>query len=256
MALIRASSLNISFIFFSLFILLVTISLHLTTNQTAVSFLQPESPPEQTAGKIPKWFEFVSKNLKEKKNIKIGLVNANKTVTNFDHGLTETVAVQFDHVPNDLKWEDFFPNWIDEDERFRQQSCPEIPMPGPDNYRELDVVVAEVPCGNAAKGEGVRDVVRLQVNLLVANLVVWNGWKDFNQDDRTVYVVFIGPCGPMWEIFRCDDLVYNERDVLVYKPDLRRMKQKVLMPVGSCRIAPPIAESGQFSACFFLTYSL
>lgn len=251
MAIYRSSIFNISFIFFSLIILvLLTISFNLTPHLPAVNHLRKESLVK-VAIKIPKWYEYISKDFKEKKTIKIGLVNTNKSVTNFRHELIKSVTIQFDRVQNDLQWKDLFPHWIDESGSFGQQNCPKIPLPGPDDYRDLDVVLAEVPCGNAMKGEGVRDVARLQVNLVVANLIVWNGWKDFDQVDRTVYVVFVGACGPMWEIFRCDDLVFDGGDGLVYKPDLIRLKQKVVMPVGSCRIAPPITESGWLEHIYF-----
>ncbi|KAK9219052.1 hypothetical protein WN943_007691 [Citrus x changshan-huyou] len=47
----------------------------------------------------------------------------------------------------------------------------------------------------------------------------------------------------MVEMFRCDDLVEHAGDYWVYKPDLRRLKHKVLMPVGSCQIAPAFAQT-------------
>ncbi|KAI3810654.1 hypothetical protein L1987_20276 [Smallanthus sonchifolius] len=98
----------------------------------------------------------------------------------------------------------------------------------PRSYEKVDVVVARVP-------DGVRDVFRLQVNLVVANVLVNSGWEEGG--DGEVYVVFIGRSGPMWEIFRCDDIIFEESDYKIYKPDLKRVKQKVNMPVGSCMIA-------------------
>lgn len=122
-------------------------------------------------------------------------------------------------------------------------------MPRLEDYLGLDVIVARVPCGGEGKNmKGIRDVWRLQVNLVVANLAVANGWPVQNQAsedmDRTVYVVFMGSCGPMQEIFRCDDLLTHVGDYWIYKPQLRKLKRKVLMPAGSCQIAPPFAETG------------
>ncbi|KAL0333544.1 UNVERIFIED_CONTAM: putative UDP-glucuronate:xylan alpha-glucuronosyltransferase 4 [Sesamum angustifolium] len=54
-----------------------------------------------------------------------------------------------------------------------------------------------------------------------------------------------GSCGPVWEIFRCDDLLWHGGNSWIYKPELRRVKQKVFMPVGSCQLAPPFAQSGE-----------
>ena len=93
-----------------------------------------------------------------------------------------------------------------------------------------------------------RDVFRLQVNLVVANLAVESGMMQGGDVERTVIVVFIGECGPMLEIFRCDDLVEHGDDFWVYRPDLRKLRQKLLMPVGSCQLAPPYSELGQFNS--------
>ncbi|KAK6126509.1 hypothetical protein DH2020_039743 [Rehmannia glutinosa] len=113
-------------------------------------------------------------------------------------------------------------------------------MPEFEDYQDLDVVVARVPC----EEDGLRDVFRLQVNLVVANLLVRSGRKR-NGVDRPIFAVFIGSSGPMWEIFRCDDLFWHFGDYWVYKPQLRRIKQKVVMPVGSCQISPPFAQFGE-----------
>ncbi|XP_050221281.1 putative UDP-glucuronate:xylan alpha-glucuronosyltransferase 4 [Mercurialis annua] len=196
------------------------------------------------------WFHYILSKKINTKKIKIGLVNVNNDITTriYDaHELVEAVSVNFDHISNNnIRWEDFFPEWIDEDQKWGAPRCPEIPLPRLEDYGGLDVVVARVPCGgnnNGGGSEGIRDVFRLQVNLVVANLVVANGWvkPDIN---RTVYVVFMGSCGPMQEIFRCDDLLSHVGDYWVYKPDLKKLKQKLLMPVGSCQIAPAYAQTG------------
>ncbi|KAI3852315.1 hypothetical protein MKX03_018960 [Papaver bracteatum] len=48
----------------------------------------------------------------------------------------------------------------------------------------------------------------------------------------------------MIEIFRCDDLVKHEGDIWIYKPDLRRLQQKVQMHVRSCQLATPFLKQG------------
>lgn len=109
----------------------------------------------------------------------------------------------------------------------------------PKSYdQKVDVVVARIP-------EGVRDVVRLQVNLVVANVLVNSGWENGDHDHKEVYVVFIGRSRPMWEIFRCDDIIWEEEegDYRIYKPDLIRLKQKMNMPVGSCMIPSTSLQS-------------
>ncbi|KAJ6757205.1 UDP-GLUCURONATE:XYLAN ALPHA-GLUCURONOSYLTRANSFERASE 5-RELATED [Salix koriyanagi] len=161
------------------------------------------------------WFDELIEKKIDSEPIKIGLVNVDDHVKHaYDrmHGQLETVTVDFRPVSEELKWESFFPEWIDEDARWHQPSCPEVPMPRLEDYGDLDVILARVPC--------------------VTNGLTKDG------GDRTVYVIFMGSCGPMQEIFRCDDLMTRLGDYWVYKPELRRLRQKVQMPVGSCQIAP------------------
>ncbi|XP_059650259.1 putative UDP-glucuronate:xylan alpha-glucuronosyltransferase 4 [Cornus florida] len=239
----------LSLIFLSLTLLFLTLTFR---SQKKLLLLQNESQPQETTSHLttqkPRWYDVVKQEIESKK-IKIGLVNMDDEVTTEDeapHGLADSLTtVVFDRVAENHRWEDFFPEWIDEDERWHAPKCPDIPMPQQfGDYGELDVVVATVPCGSGLEREGVRDVFRLQVNLVVANLVTRSGsWESHDREiDRTVYVVFVGSCGPMWEIFRCDDLLWHEGNYWVYKPDLKRLKQKMVMPVGTCQLALPYAE--------------
>lgn len=202
------------------------------------------------------WFDLFAKEFNTQK-IKIGLVNIDDGLKSvYDaYGLAETVSVDFQPVSKEKKWDDFFPEWIDEEQKWGAPQCPEIPMPRLENYLGLDVIVARVPCGGdegATEKEGIRDVWRLQVNLVVANLAVANGFvKKPAESERPVYVVFIGSCGPMQEIFRCDDLLTRIGDHWVYKPELKKLKHKMVMPVGSCQIAPPFAETGKIIMTWF-----
>ena len=45
-----------------------------------------------------------------------------------------------------------------------------------EDYEDLDAVIARVPCDRVKENKGIRDVFRLQVNLVVPNLWVRNGW--------------------------------------------------------------------------------
>ncbi|KAI9084735.1 hypothetical protein K1719_033141 [Acacia pycnantha] len=247
----RPSSMQIPFLIYLLLIFLLIQLLSVLTVKP-----QKYPPPkfthrplhhhhEQEITEPPAWFDAIEKHLKTDR-IKVGLVNIDQKL---DASLlqhlpprVETVPVNFDRVDDNLKWEDFFPEWIDEEQKRGPPKCPRMPMPEP--RRDLNVVVARVPCGGTSK-EGVRDVFRLQVNLVAANLAVESGWLK-NDSHRTVYVVFIGRCSPMIEIFRCDDLVTHEGEYWVYKPQLWRLKQLTIMPPGSCQIAPAnFAETGK-----------
>ncbi|CAA0822543.1 Putative UDP-glucuronate\\x3axylan alpha-glucuronosyltransferase 4 [Striga hermonthica] len=189
-----------------------------------------------TQGKLvtsirPEWLNFAMREFGEERTINVGFVNTDEIRA---EGV-KTGTVDFDMVgADDIKWSELFPSWIDESS---PSGCPRIPMPEFRDYRELDVVVARVP---SEESGDLRSVFRLQVNLVVANLLVRSGRKD-----GPVFAVFIGSGGPMWEIFRCDDLLWNVGETWVYKPDLERIKQKVVMPVGSCQISPPFSQSGE-----------
>ncbi|KAH9689069.1 putative UDP-glucuronate:xylan alpha-glucuronosyltransferase 4 [Citrus sinensis] len=229
-----------------------------TCSSRLVSSIELAGECEGNELRGPKWLDIIQKHIKGHK-IKVGLVNINHDDDDDDeyHSVrgdmhVETVHVRFDHVGEDKKWEDFFPEWIDEDHKWAPPACPQMPMPAQD-YRYLDVIVARVPCrGDEDAGGGMRDVFRLQVNLVVANLAVESGWVKPDVD-RAVYVVFVGSCGAMVEMFRCDDLVEHAGDYWVYKPDLRRLKHKVLMPVGSCQIAPAFAQTGKEIWRYFMS---
>ncbi|KAJ7977979.1 Hexosyltransferase [Quillaja saponaria] len=198
---------------------------------------------------ITDWFDLVRKEINGRK-MKVGLVNFERSISSSKYFRvlqeTEIVTVNCNRVDEKLTWNDIYPEWIDENKKWISPTCPEVPMPRLEDYRDLDVVFARIPCNeNYGKGErGIRDVFSLQVNLVVGNLVVESGWVKPDVD-RTVYVVFVGSCGPMVEIFRCDDLLMHQGEYWVYKPELRRLKQKMLMPVGSCQLAPNYAETGR-----------
>jgi len=193
----------------------------------------------------PTWFDVIAKGFKNKKKMKVGIVNidAKEDGDVYEElksleAQVESVFVDFDSVDGNLTWEEIFPEWIDESGKRGEAKCPNIPMPKLENFEDLHVVVAKVPCG-------VRDVFRLQVNLVVANLAVRSGWVNkMESHHRNVYVVFVGSCGPMEEIFMCDNLLRHEQQYWVYKPDLWTLKQKTLMPVGSCQIASHYAKRG------------
>ncbi|KAH6798922.1 hypothetical protein C2S51_035406 [Perilla frutescens var. frutescens] len=229
-----------SFFLFLVALLLFTVyylkQLH---NEFQNAVIYPKQARNARNAQNPKWFEVVARELGDK-NINIGLVNMDddETTTAMETK-GKIVKVDFNMFDKSMQWSDLFPEWIDESST---TSCPELPMPEFKMYEQLDVVVARVPCNESEEiSSGLRDVFRLHVNLVVANLLVRSG----RMESRPIYAVFIGSCAPMWEIFRCDDLILHVGDSWIYKPQLSRIKQKVLMPVGSCQLSPSLPQSGE-----------
>ncbi|KAL1541441.1 putative UDP-glucuronate:xylan alpha-glucuronosyltransferase 4 isoform X1 [Salvia divinorum] len=185
----------------------------------------------------PGWYDVVSRRV-GREWFNIALVNMDDDEAAALETKGRVVKVEMGPLDEGLRWSDLFPEWINESST--KTRCPELPMPEFGRYEELDVVVARVPCSEC-EGSGWRDVARLHVNLVVANLLVRSGRVG---GGRPVFAVFVGCCGPMWEIFRCDDLVLRVGDSWIYRPQLRRIKQLVQLPVGSCQVSPPLAHSG------------
>ncbi|XP_057974578.1 UDP-glucuronate:xylan alpha-glucuronosyltransferase 2 isoform X2 [Malania oleifera] len=174
------------------------------------------------------------------RGMKIGMVNMEEedvrewTV----HG--ETIPVHFDRVSEFFEWKDLFPEWIDEEEEIDGPACPEIPMPEFKRYREMDMIVAKLPCKFPEEGWG-REVLRLQVHLVAANLAVKKGRRGWGGRTK---VVVLSKCRPMMEMFRCDDMVAREGDWWFFRPEMGKLEQKVSLPVGSCKLALPLWDKG------------
>ncbi|XP_020104236.1 UDP-glucuronate:xylan alpha-glucuronosyltransferase 2-like [Ananas comosus] len=167
---------------------------------------------------------------------RIGLVNIGKNES-VEIGIDKNVTVvEFERVPDNLKWTDLFPSSIDEENG--RSVCPEIPMPVFSAYEEMDVVVAKVPCQSPKPG-WYRDVFRLQVHLVAANLVV----RKARRDGRgTAKVALVSECEPMRELFRCDDLVEREGEWWMYQVQVDKLAEKVSLPWGACKVALQLPE--------------
>nr|CAD1838074.1 unnamed protein product [Ananas comosus var. bracteatus] len=169
---------------------------------------------------------------------RIGLVNIGKNES-VELGIDEaSTVVEFERVPDNLKWTDLFPSYIDEESG--RSACPEIPMPVFSAYEEMDVVVAKVPCQSPNPG-WYRDVFRLQVHLVAANLVVRKARRD---GWGTAKVALVSECEPMRELFRCDDLVAREGEWWMYEVQVDKLAEKVSLPWGSCKTALQLPEGG------------
>ncbi|XP_009627541.1 UDP-glucuronate:xylan alpha-glucuronosyltransferase 2-like isoform X1 [Nicotiana tabacum] len=172
------------------------------------------------------------------RGMKIGMVNMEgEDISEWKvHG--QIIKVKFEKVSKLLEWKELFPEWIDEEEEMDGTECPEIPMPDFNSYSYMDMIVVKLPCKYPEEGWG-RDVYRLQVNLVAANLAVKRGKKGWNNGNR-MKVVFLSKCRPMVEMFRCDELKQREGNWWYYEPDMDKLTQKVSLPIGSCKLALPL----------------
>ncbi|KAL6317117.1 hypothetical protein AAG906_029869 [Vitis piasezkii] len=154
-----------------------------------------------------------------RKGMRIGMLNMDdEDVGEWKvHG--EIVHVHFQQVSELFNWTDLFPEWIDEEEEKEGTMCPEIPMPDFRRYWDMDLIVAKLPCKYPEEGWR-RDVFRLQVHLIAANLAVKKGRRDWNWRTKLVFL--------------------SRRDWWFYQPSVARLEQKVSLPVGSCKLALPL----------------
>ncbi|XAR64032.1 Glucuronosyltransferase [Bertholletia excelsa] len=174
------------------------------------------------------------------RGLKIGMINMeDEDVSNWTiHG--QTIPIKFEQVSNLFEWKDLFPEWIDEEEEIDGPMCPEVPMPKFENYARFDLVVAKLPCRWPEEGWR-RDVWRLQVHLVAANVAAKRGKREWNGRTK---VVLLSKCRPMLELFRCDDMLGREGDWWFFESDPARLEQKVALPVGSCNLALPLWDKG------------
>ena len=191
-----------------------------------------------------------------RRGLKIGMVNME------DEDLSEwemqgkVMHIGYERVSELLEWKDLYPEWIDEEEELDGPSCPEIPMPRIQDYGYMDVIVVKVGCKWPEEGWG-RDTQRLQLHLIAANMGVGRGRRDRNGRTK---IVFLSKCRPMLELFPCHELIKQEGDWWLFKPDVVSLDHKLSMPVGSCNLALPLWGKGVYKdsvwvSCFQNLYS-
>nr|GMD89001.1 UDP-glucuronate:xylan alpha-glucuronosyltransferase 2-like isoform X1 [Ipomoea batatas] len=177
------------------------------------------------------------------RGMKIAMVNMkDEDVGEWEINGGQAIHVGYEKASELFEWKDLFPEWIDEEEEMDGTFCPEIPMPELGGYPYVDLVVAKLPCNYSEAGvaDG-RDVFRLQLHLIAANLAVKRGKRDWH---RRTKVVVLSECRPMVEIFRCDDLKERDGDWWYFEVDMPKLEHKVSLPVGSCNLALPLWGKG------------
>ncbi|KAF0932171.1 hypothetical protein E2562_008702 [Oryza meyeriana var. granulata] len=153
--------------------------------------------------------------------------------------LPRTVAtpVQLDHVGSNVTWEHLYPEWIDEEEVYHPPTCPDLPEPAvpDDDEEEFDVVAVKLPCRRG--GSWSKDVARLHLQLAAARLAALGG---HGRRGAAAHVLVVSRCFPIPNLFRCrDEVAPRDGDVWLYRPDADALRQKLALPVGSCKLAMP-----------------
>ncbi|KAD7117603.1 hypothetical protein E3N88_04871 [Mikania micrantha] len=142
----------------------------------------------------------------------------------------QIVNLELDPVDKNVTWDVLYPEWIDEEQEEEVPTCPNLPKL--DVPRKIiDLIVVKLPCRN--EGNWSRDVARLHLQLAAAGLA------GSTRSNRQVHLLFVTNCFPVPNLFPCKELVVRRGNVWLYEPDLKVLKEKIQLPVGSCELALP-----------------
>lgn len=181
-----------------------------------------------------------------KGRVKVGFLNFNSSeVSQWQQSLhnAESVTISLEHASKDISWEVLYPEWIDEEEESEVPVCRSLPEPKVPKKLQLDLVVVKLPCRRRSSNWS-RDIARLHLQLAAAKLAT-------STKGHAVYVLFVTECFPIPNLFTCKELVVHEENVWLYKPNLRAMREKLRLPVGSCELAVPLKAKGSPIFSFF-----
>lgn len=177
---------------------------------------------------------------KSNENLKLGLLNFDEDEVQKWQQLVpglECTTFSLDYASGDVKWETLYPESMGEEQPFEVPKCPHLPLPKASKHLKLDVVAAKLPC-RKWENNWSRDVARLHLQLAAANLAA-------SMKGSRVHVLLITECWPMPNLFTCKDLIAHENTTWLYEPDLKVLKQKLKLPVGSCELAVPLKSKAR-----------
>ena len=149
------------------------------------------------------------------------------------------IHLHLDHAEENVTWNTIYPEWIDEEQDDEVPSCPTLPKLEVPRKR-LDLVIVKLPCRNEANWS--RDVARLHLQLAAAGLAA--NAKGYHQ----VQLLFVTKCFPLPNLFSCKELVARKGNAWLYKPNLNVLREKLLLPVGSCELSLPLKPRGKFAS--------
>ena len=132
-----------------------------------------------------------------------------------------------------MRWNDLYPEWIDEEEIYEIPKCPTFPMPNMNYEMKLDVVVVKNPCSSHLLWS--RDVARLHVQLSAAHVATVSQAK---------YILVLDSCRPLPNLFGCGDIVWKKGNAWLFNSNLENLRQKLALPVGSCELSVPYERKG------------
>lgn len=174
----------------------------------------------------------------------IGILNFNKseisTWKQFIPDANHTV-LRLEYAAENVTWDSLYPEWIDEEEEKDVPVCPILPKIDAPRKR-LDLIAVKLPCRN--EGNWSKDVARLHLQLAAAGLAA------SEKGSYPVYLLLVTKCFPIPNLFTCKELVIHEGHVWLYRPNLHVLTQKLQLPVGSCELALPLRDKGQYKIRF------
>ncbi|PWA37586.1 Glycosyl transferase, family 8 [Artemisia annua] len=170
----------------------------------------------------------------------VGLLNFNETETfewktRMFPDSANHIVLHLDSINKNMTWESLYPNWIDEEQRYHVPKCPSLPklsVPA----KMIDVIAIKLPCRNKANWS--KDVARLHLQLASAGLAT------SAKGDYAVHMLFISNCTLIPNLFPCKELVTRQGNVWLYKPNLKVLREKLQLPIGSCELALPFNPQG------------
>ncbi|KAL7610950.1 UDP-glucuronate:xylan alpha-glucuronosyltransferase 1 [Lactuca sativa] len=164
----------------------------------------------------------------------IGFLNFNETeISDWKTHITQTnenqmVILHLDPVDKNVTWDSLYPEWIDEEQEEEVPSCPNLPKLELVQRKRLDLIVVKLPC--ETEGNCSRDVGRLHLQLAAAGLAA---------SSRVKHLLFVTDFFPIPNLFPCKELVVRRGNAWLYEPNLKVLREKIQLSVGSCELALP-----------------
>ncbi|KAG0591973.1 hypothetical protein KC19_1G215400 [Ceratodon purpureus] len=170
--------------------------------------------------------------------LNVGLLNIEaKDLRGWEFLAGETsMTIPFERVNEKVGWNDLYPEWIDEEEKYGTPECPSLPMPKVSSEVKLDVVIVRAPCtASSALQEGWKHPASLQVLLGAASLAVKAG-------NENAYVLILSECRPLVNLFTCEELLEHRDQGWLYQVNSKQLEQRISLPVGSCELSVSLRQ--------------